>query len=43
MAKPDATEDDMIEALKAANAWGFISKKLKSSGMLDTKVGAGGG
>ena len=27
-AKPDATEEEIIDALKAANAWGFIKNKL---------------
>lgn len=42
-AKPDATPDEIIEALKAANAWSFISTKLKSSGGIKTMVGASGG
>ena len=32
----------MIQALKDANAWSFISKKFKEKG-LDTLVGSGGG
>ena len=32
-AEPNATEDDMIAALKAANIWDFISKEEKK---LDT-------
>jgi ATP-binding cassette subfamily B (MDR/TAP) protein 1 len=37
--KPDATEEEMIEALQKANAWDFISKNpLK----LDANVGASG-
>ena len=35
-AKPDATEADMIEALKKANIWDFIEKQEKG---LDTDVG----
>ncbi|MBR2820621.1 MAG: ABC transporter ATP-binding protein [Clostridiales bacterium] len=35
-AKPDATEDDMIDALKKANIWDFIEKQEKG---LDTEVG----
>ena len=41
--KPDATEEEMIEALKAANAWDFVSTKLKSSGGIKTEVGSSGG
>jgi len=33
LAKPDATEEQMIEALIAANAWKFISTKLKKTGL----------
>jgi len=40
-AKPDATEDDMINALKDANAWSFIKDKFKEG--LETEVGSGGG
>ena len=40
-AKPDATEEEMKEALKDANAWDFISKKFSTG--LDTMVGSGGG
>ena len=40
-AKPDATEEDMIDALKAANAWSFIKEKFSEG--LDTMVGSGGG
>ena len=39
-AKPDATPEEMIQALKDANAWSFIEKK---EGGLDMNVGAGGG
>ena len=35
LAKPTATEEDMIEALIAANAWNFIKTKLGKTG-LDT-------
>jgi len=41
-AKPDATEDEIIEALKAANAWDFIQDKMAEDG-IDTIVGATGG
>jgi ABC-type multidrug transport system fused ATPase/permease subunit len=40
-AKPDATEDEMIVALKDANAWTFIKDKFSEG--LDTMVGSGGG
>jgi len=39
-AKQDATEDEMKEALKDANAWDFISKFDKD---IKTIVGSGGG
>ena len=35
-AKPDATESDMIEALKKANIWDFVESQEKG---LDTEVG----
>ena len=35
-AKPDATEEDMIEALRKANIWDFIEKQEKG---IDTEVG----
>ena len=39
MGRPEATEQEIIEALKKTNAWGFeISFKDK----LDTLVGHGG-
>lgn len=38
-AKPDATEDEIIEAAKKANAWQFISKFPEA---LETKVGERG-
>ena len=41
-AKPDATPEEMIEALVAANAWAFIQEHLGDKG-LDTEVGASGG
>ena len=40
-AKPDATEEEIISALKAANAWTFIKSKMAEG--LDTHVGSGGG
>lgn len=40
-AKQDATEEDMINALKDANAWKFITEKFADG--LDTMVGSGGG
>lgn len=40
MGKPDATEEQMIEALKKSKAWDFISKLEHK---LDTFVGVGGG
>ena len=40
-AKPDAAEDEIIDALKAANAWDFIKNKMDKG--LDTSVGSGGG
>jgi ABC-type multidrug transport system fused ATPase/permease subunit len=39
-AKQDASEDDIISALQAANAYDFI-KKMELG--LDTLVGSGGG
>ena len=41
-AKPDATESDIIDALKAANAWDFINKNMSEKG-IDTQVGSAGG
>lgn len=35
-AKPDATDDEMVEALKKANIWDFIEKQEKG---IDTEVG----
>ena len=40
--KPDATEEEIIEALKYANAWDFIQKNMAEKG-LDTIVGSSGG
>ena len=40
--KPDATEEEIIEALKNANAWDFIQKNMSEKG-LDTVVGSSGG
>lgn len=34
-AKPDATEEEIKDALKAANAWDFIKAKMADT-MLDT-------
>ena len=39
LANPDASDDDIIEALEAANAWKFVSKLPKT---IDENVGAGG-
>ena len=39
--KPDASEEEIIEALKAANAWSFIQKNMKEKG-IDTIVGSSG-
>jgi ABC-type multidrug transport system fused ATPase/permease subunit len=41
-AKSDATEEEMIEALKAANAWDFIRINMGEKG-LDTMIGGTGG
>ena len=40
--KSDATEQEIIDALKAANAWDFINKNMSEKG-LDTMVGGAGG
>lgn len=37
--KTDATEEELIDALKKVNAWDFVSKMDKG---LDTYVGMGG-
>ena len=39
-AKPDATDREIEEALKAANAWDFIKDMEKG---IDTLVGQSGG
>ena len=39
-AKPDATDDDIIEALMMANAWSFVKGMAKG---INTEVGASGG
>ena len=39
MAKPDATEEEVIAALKATNAWEFVSKYADT---IHTDVGASG-
>jgi ABC-type multidrug transport system fused ATPase/permease subunit len=41
-AKPDATDEEIKDALKAANAWDFIQTKMSETG-IDTQVGATGG
>jgi len=41
-AKPDATDAEIIAALKAANAWDFIQSKMSEKGIY-THVGSGGG
>lgn len=40
-AVPEATDEEIIEALKAANAWDFVSKKMTKG--IDTQVGGAGG
>lgn len=42
MAKPDATDDEMIQALKQANAWDFLSPEKSHGKGLDTYVGTSG-
>ena len=37
MAKPDATDDEIREALQAANAWDFIKEKMDKG--IDTDIG----
>jgi ABC-type multidrug transport system fused ATPase/permease subunit len=39
---PLASDEDVIKALKAANAWDFINKKMREHG-IDTNVGNSGG
>lgn len=41
-AKPDATDAEIIDALKKANAWDFIEKNMGTTG-IDTQVGGSGG
>ena len=41
-AKPDATDEEIKEALKAANAWDFIMAKMGEHG-INTLVGSSGG
>jgi ATP-binding cassette subfamily B (MDR/TAP) protein 1 len=40
--KTDATDKEVIEALKSANAYDFVVQKMGSKGV-DTVVGASGG
>eukprot|EP00347_Sterkiella_histriomuscorum_P015933 403355132 len=40
--KPTATDDEVIEALKSANAWDFINEKMGKDGIY-TNVGNSGG
>jgi len=40
-AKPDATDKEIEEALKAANAWDFIQESMEKG--IDTNVGQAGG
>jgi len=40
MGKPDATEEEIKEALMKTNAWGFVSKNPEG---INAQVGAGGG
>jgi ATP-binding cassette subfamily B (MDR/TAP) protein 1 len=39
---PDATDEEIIEALKSSNAWSFIEKKMGKDG-IHTNVGQAGG
>jgi ABC-type multidrug transport system fused ATPase/permease subunit len=39
---PDATDLEVVKALKSANAWDFINKKMKEQG-INTNVGNSGG
>ena len=41
-AKPDASDAEIEEAFKAANAWDFIKDKMGEHG-IDTQVGSAGG
>ena len=40
MGRPDATDEEIIDALKKTNAWEFISQYPDK---IETNVGAGGG
>jgi ABC-type multidrug transport system fused ATPase/permease subunit len=40
--KPDASDEEIINALKSANAYDFIDSKMKEHG-IDTNVGNSGG
>ena len=40
MGRPNATDDEIIDALKKTNAWEFVSKYPDT---IETNVGAGGG
>ena len=42
LAKPDASDDDIVQALKDANAWDFIQQKLGKDA-IHTNVGGVGG
>lgn len=39
---PDASEQDVIDALRSANAWDFVNEKMKEHG-IHTNVGNSGG
>lgn len=39
---PNATEEQILQALKSANAWDFIQEKMQGQG-IDTNVGNAGG
>jgi ABC-type multidrug transport system fused ATPase/permease subunit len=39
MGKPDATDDEIIDALKKTNAWEFVGKYPEG---IDTPVGSSG-
>jgi ABC-type multidrug transport system fused ATPase/permease subunit len=39
---PEATDEDVILALKSANAWNFINEKMGENGIY-TNVGNAGG
>ena len=40
--EPEATDEQIIQALKAANAWNFINDKMGENG-INTNVGNAGG